>query len=87
MTDDKVERLQARLAQFRSDFGDDPPPLSEQVRYLVLENRRLKEQVKQADVVIGRLARQAAARIAQLTGERADVIMYDLLHALTKEGD
>jgi hypothetical protein len=66
MTEEKIERLQARLAQFRSesensrvgalgsDFGDDPPPMAEQLRYLVLENRDLK-----ADVVRlrGELAR------------------------------
>lgn len=54
-------------------------PTWDTMRALEAERDRLKEQVKEADVVLGRLARLAAGRIAQLTGERTDVVMYDLL--------
>lgn len=32
-----------------SDFGDDPPPMAEQLRYLVLENRELKARLAKAE--------------------------------------
>lgn len=32
-----------------SDFGDDPPPMAEQLRYLVLENRDLKRDMGKLD--------------------------------------
>lgn len=31
-----------------SDFGDDPPPMAEHLRWLVLENKRLKREVEKA---------------------------------------
>ncbi len=59
-------------------------PTWDTMRALEAERDQLKEQLKEADVIIGRLARQAAARIAALTGERADVVAYDLLLELAR---
>lgn len=32
-----------------SDFGDDPPPMAEQLRWLILENRRLQRELDKAE--------------------------------------
>jgi hypothetical protein len=60
-------------------------PTWDTLRTLEAERDQLKEQLKEADIIIGRLARQAAARIAALTGERVDVVTYDLLRDLVSD--